>query len=61
MEKTYHIYLKDECIFANIREEDFRVTWNTLSGIVGLMKTDYETKDLSYEELPVYKFSEASY
>jgi len=48
MEKTYHIYLKDECIFASVHEEEFKVTWNTLSGIVGLMKTDYETKDLSY-------------
>jgi len=60
-EKIYHIYLRDECIFASIREEDFNVTWNTLSGMVGLMKTDYSLGDLSYEELTVTKFKEASY
>jgi|TARA_B100002019_G_scaffold271588_1_gene266124 hypothetical protein len=60
-EKIFHIYLKDECIFANIKEEDFNITWNTLNGIVGLMKTDYELGDLSYEELTVSEYKEASY
>ena len=50
-EKTFHIYAKDKCIFHSIKEDEFRVTWNTLKGIVGLMQTDYTLEDLSYEEV----------
>jgi len=50
-EKSFHIYAKDKCIFHNIKEEEFSVTWNTLKGLVGLLKTDYTLEDLSYEEV----------
>ena len=50
-EKMFHIYAKDKCIFHNIKEEEFRVTWNTLKGIVGLMQTDYTLEDVTYEEV----------
>ena len=53
MEKIYHIYAKDRCLFHSIKEEDFEVTWNTLKNMVGIMHTDYEIDDLSYEELMV--------
>ena len=33
-----------------LSEEEFNNTWETLKGMVGLMKTDYELEDLSYEE-----------
>jgi hypothetical protein len=59
--KVYHIYLKNECIFSNIKEDEFRTTWTTLNSIVGLMKTDYNIEDLSYEELTVQKLEECSY
>jgi hypothetical protein len=55
MEKVYHIYAKDRCLFHSIKEEDFQATWSTLSNMVGLMKTDYSVEDLSYEELYVSK------
>ena len=55
MEKVYHIYAKDRCLFHSIKEEDFQTTWNTLNNMVGLMKTDYSVEDLSYEELYVSK------
>ena len=51
MEKVYHIYAKDECLYNNLSEEQFTNTWETLKGMVGLMKTDYELEDLSYEEV----------
>ena len=51
MEKVYHIYAKDECLYNNLSEEQFSSTWETLKGMVGLMKTDYELEDLSYEEI----------
>ena len=50
MEKVYHIYAKEECIYNNLSTEEFNHTWETLKGMVGLMKTDYTLEDLSYEE-----------
>jgi hypothetical protein len=63
MEKIYHIYAKDRCLFHSIKEEEFEITWNTLNNMVGLMHTDYEISDLSYEELMVNRKSslEGSY
>ena len=55
MEKVYHIYAKDKCIFHSIKEEEFSTTWNTLNNMVGIMKTDYTIEDLSYEELIINK------
>ena len=50
MNKIYHIYAKDECLYNNLSESQFNKTWNTLKGMVGLMQTDYQLEDLSYEE-----------
>ena len=55
MEKIYHIYAKDRCLLHSIKEEEFQATWKTLNNMVGLMRTDYTTDDLSYEELLVNK------
>ena len=57
MEKIYHIYAKDRCLFHSIKEEEFETTWNTLNNMVGIMKTDYVVSDLSYEELILSKDS----
>jgi len=50
MEKIYHIYAKDKCLFHSLKEEEFRSTWKTLNNIVGLIKTDYKKEDLSFIE-----------
>ena len=62
-EKVFHIYAKDRCLFHSIKEEDFNVTWNTLKGMIGLMKTDYTLEDLSYVEVekPLLNTEEVSY
>ena len=52
-DKVYHIYAKKECLYNNLNEEQFNNTWETLKGMVGLMKTDYDLEDLSYEECRV--------
>ena len=57
MEKVYHIYAKDKCILHSIKEEDFESTWSTINNLVGLMKTDYSSDDLSYVELQINKES----
>jgi hypothetical protein len=55
MEKIYHIYAGERCLFHSIKEEEFQVTWKTLNQLVKLMHTDYNLNDLSYEELTVNK------
>lgn len=55
MEKIYHIYAKNKCLFHSIKEEEFYTTWKTINNMVGIMKTDYNVEDLSYEELVINK------
>ena len=56
-EKVYHIYAKQECLYNNLTESQFNKTWETLKGMVGLMKTDYMEDDLSYEVCEVNRAS----
>ena len=56
-EKVYHIYAKEECLYNNLSECQFSKTWETLKGMVGLMKTDYSVDDLSYEVCEVNRIS----
>jgi hypothetical protein len=51
-EKIYHIYVKDQCLFHSLKEEEFKTTWNSLHKMVGLMKTDYSVEDLNFIEIP---------
>ena len=51
--KLYHIYLKNECVLHSLSEENFRSSWETLQNLVGLVKTDYQVEDLSYEVVDV--------
>lgn len=62
-DKFYHIYLRDECVVSCITEEGFSETWTTLKAMVGLMKTEYEEDDLSYEMVskPTMDLEESSY
>ena len=53
MNKIYHIYAKNTCLFHTLDEDEFKITWRTLNHLVGLMHTDYNMNDLSYEELYV--------
>ena len=56
-ETTYHIYLKDECLFKDLNEWEFNIIWRRIY-------KSYFTKDLSYSEItenPSEKYIEASY
>ena len=48
---TYHIYAKDKGLYHNLNEEDFEEKWEMLNVMVGLLKTDYTEKDLSFIKL----------
>ena len=51
-ETIYHIYAKNVCLYPCLREEEFKIKWAELKGMVGLMKTDYIEDDLSFVECP---------
>jgi hypothetical protein len=53
MDKIYHIYAKDRCLYHNLPKEKFEETWTTLNNILSLVHCEYEKDDLSYEELHV--------
>lgn len=53
MNKIYHIYAKDKCLYHSLNEEEFNSIWSDLRRMVGIMKTEYSENDLSYEELIV--------
>lgn len=57
MEKIYHIYAKDKCLYHSLKEEEFQITWKSLNNIVGIIRTEYNEDDLSYEELETNKES----
>jgi len=48
---TYHIYAKDKVLYCNLEEEDFEEKWELLQVMVGLLKTSYTERDLSYIKL----------
>ena len=50
-QEVYHIYIKGECVYHSLNEAEFKQTWVQLKGLVGLMKTDYTEKDISYEKV----------
>jgi|TARA_B100002019_G_scaffold161054_1_gene138938 hypothetical protein len=50
-EYSYNIYAKKTCLYKDIPENEFNHTWTMLKGMVGLMKTDYNEEDLTYEKI----------
>ena len=48
---TYHIYLKDNCVYWNLNEDDFEEKWQMLNVMMDLLSTEYEQDDLSYTKL----------
>jgi len=50
-ESVYHIYAKDRCLYNCLKQEEFEEKWEMLNIMVGLMKTDYDADDLTYEKL----------
>ena len=59
-ENFYHIYLKDRCVYNNLTKSDFETRYNEMKAMVGLMKTDYEEEDLSFEVVETLASEEES-
>ena len=57
MSNTYHIYLRDEVLFKDLDEREFKVIW-------GRLFHSYYREELTYTEIsqkPNEKYIEASY
>jgi len=56
-ESTFHIYLKDECLFKDLDRGEFDVIW-------GRIYKSYFKEDISYSEItenPIKEYEESSY
>jgi hypothetical protein len=62
IEKVYHIYAKDTCIYHSLSQSEFNVTWESLNNLVEVF-TEYQREDLTFEEVVNNRqeLAEASY
>ena len=54
MNKTYHVYLNDRCLFKNLDEEEFKVIWGRLYHSYWDGLTYAEMSEEKYELEPSY-------
>jgi hypothetical protein len=55
MEKIYHIYAKNRCVYHSLSEEKFSETWEMLHRMIDLLDVDISKGDLQYEMMYVNK------
>jgi hypothetical protein len=55
MEKIYHIYAKNRCVYHSLSEEKFSETWEMLHRMIDVLDVDISKEDLQYEVMYVNK------
>lgn len=55
MDKVYHIYAKDKCIYHNLSKNKFEETWEMMHRMIEILDVKFKKEDLQYEELAVSK------
>ena len=62
IEKVYHIYAKNTCIYHSLSISEFNSTWKSLNNLVEVF-TEYQREDLTFEEVVNNRqeLAEASY
>lgn len=55
MEKIYHIYAKDRCIYHSLSKDKFEETWEMLHRMIEILDIGTSKDDLSYEEMIMNK------
>jgi hypothetical protein len=55
MEKIYHIYAKNRCVYHSLSEEKFSETWEMLHRMIDVLDVDISKEDLQYEMMYVNK------
>ena len=53
MDKIYHIYVKNECIYHSLPQEEFDKLWDFVEKLTWLTDLNYE--DIQYEEVTLIK------
>lgn len=53
MNKLYHIYVKNECVYHSLSKEDFDKLWDFVQKLTWL--TDINETDIQYEEVTYNK------
>jgi len=54
--KIYHIYVKNNCLYHSLPEEEFKKTWNMIHNFLSVTNcTSISKDDVNYEELSVCK------
>jgi len=53
MNKLYHIYVKNECVYHSLSKEDFDKLWDFVQKLTWL--TDIDENDIQYEEVTYNK------
>jgi len=57
MEKIYHIYAKNQCVYHSLSEEKFSETWAMLHKMIEVLDVDISKEDLQYEMMYVNKLT----
>ena len=58
MNKSYHIYLNDKCLFKNLNEEEFNMIWNKLYTSYWKEEITYtEVQEMSVEDSTIFESS----
>jgi hypothetical protein len=55
MEKIYHIYAKNRCVYHSLSEEKFSETWEMLHRMIDVLDVDISKEELQYEMIYVNK------
>ena len=55
MEKIYHIYAKDRCIYHCLSEDKFSETWEMLHRMIEFIDMNISKEDLQYEEVITHR------
>jgi hypothetical protein len=53
MNKIYHIYVRNECIYHSLPKEDFDKLWDFVKKLTWL--TEIDETDIQYEEVTINK------
>lgn len=53
MEKLYHIYAKDKCLYHSLTEDKFKEVWEMIHRMVDLLDAPVRSEELTYEEVTV--------
>jgi hypothetical protein len=57
MEKIYHIYAKNQCVYHSLSEEKFSETWEMLHRMIDVLDVNISKEDLQYEMMYVNKLT----